>query len=225
MGSRSRPVSMVVVMEWIVAGARAAIGVVFVSAALSKLGRRRWTEFRAAVTALVPAARGSRSTALAGMAVIADWTVVLLLALPGRAGVVAGLGLAASALAVYTLVLAAAVRRGTGAPCRCFGASTRPVSGVQLIRNAALLVVTVAGLAAAGLSGDSGSEAVPDAALWVAAGAGGLLGAVLTVFEDLADLFTEPVRPGASTAGPPLTTRRPPATTQEHHTTTQEHQR
>ncbi|MFI5783724.1 MauE/DoxX family redox-associated membrane protein [Nocardia sp. NPDC051570] len=185
--------------------ARAAIGVVFALAAISKTSHPARTEFRTAVTGLVPRARGTSAALLAAAVIATEWVIVVLLALPNRVTTVAGFGLAAITLAAFTTAIAAAIRRGTTTPCRCFGTSTRPVSRIQLARNIILLAVTATGvtttLLAIALS--TGRSTIPIVGLCIAAGTGALIGAVLTVFEDLADLFTTPTPPSAA-----ATTRR-----------------
>lgn len=78
---------------------------------------------------------------------VAELSVAAALVVAPRVGAGAALVL----LAAFTLVLAAAVRRGAGVGCACFGstaAAARPVSGVELVRNAGLLVLTAAALGA-----------------------------------------------------------------------------
>ncbi len=176
-------------VAYVAVGSRAAVGVVFLFAAASKIGRRRRADFRATVTGLVPGARGTRAHALAAAVTVVEGAVVLLLAQPSRSAGVAGLGLAIAALTVFTYVIAAGLRRSTSTPCRCFSTSTRPVSGVHITRNVLLLAVSGLGLAACLADGTGPVQA---AGLWVAVGAGALLGLVLTAFDDLTDLFFAP---------------------------------
>ncbi|MFD7233921.1 MauE/DoxX family redox-associated membrane protein [Streptomyces syringium] len=168
---------------------RAAIGTVFLLAAAAKAGRHRQADFRTAVTGLVPRARGVTATGIAAAVTLTECAVALLLALPGRAAATAGFTLAAIALTAFTTAIAAAIRRGTTTPCRCFSTSDRPLSGTQLTRNSILLGITLTGLAAS-LAADAASAQA--ALLWVAGGAGVLLGAALAVFDDLADLLAGP---------------------------------
>ena len=105
------------------------LAAVFVRAAAAKLARPAATV--AGFTALgVPAAPlSARAVPLVELA-----TAAALLAAP-RVGAVVGLFL----LAVFTGLLARAVRTGTQAPCNCFGAARAdPVSWVDLVRNALL---------------------------------------------------------------------------------------
>jgi Methylamine utilisation protein MauE len=58
---------------------------------------------------------------------------------------------AAAVLAVFTAVVARAVRAGETFPCACFGNEQRPLSAATIVRNLALLAAAGAGLAAAAL--------------------------------------------------------------------------
>ncbi|MFI7002032.1 MauE/DoxX family redox-associated membrane protein [Nocardia sp. NPDC050175] len=157
---------------------------------------------------LIRPPRYSVASTFAAMIIATEWVIVALLAIPNPITTVAGFGLAAIALAAFTTAIAAAIGRGTTTPCRCFGTSTHSVSRIQLARNIVLLSVTTTGLTttllAIALHADS--AATPVAGLWIAAGIGALIDAVLTVFEDLADLFITPPSP------PTVTTRRSAAT-------------
>lgn len=99
------------------------------------------------VTDLPATARGFRALGLPAAYSLARATVagevvvaVLLVAVP-RAGGVA----AAAVVAVFSAVVAEALRRGVDAPCACFGSrSRRPVSRWQLARNAVLALAALA---------------------------------------------------------------------------------
>jgi hypothetical protein len=79
------------------------------------------------------------------VALVAAEAAAAALLLP-EATAVAGLALAAALLAGFSVVILVVTRRGVQAPCRCFGASTRPLGYPHAARNAllaaaALLVV------------------------------------------------------------------------------------
>ena len=116
------------------------LAAVFVRAGAAKLARPASTV--AGFTALgVPAA------AISARAVpfVELTTAAALLAAP-RVGAAAGLFL----LALFTGLLARAVRTGSQAPCNCFGAARAdPVSRVDLVRNALLAGLAVLATAAA----------------------------------------------------------------------------
>jgi hypothetical protein len=63
--------------------------------------------------------------------------------------VTAGLVVALGLLIVYTAGLAAVRIRGLPVACNCFGASNRPVSWYDVVRNILLAGVSIAGLAVA----------------------------------------------------------------------------
>lgn len=93
-------------------------------------------------------------------------------------------------LAVLTVGVASAIRRGTGTRCACFGSSTRLLSGRHLVRNGVLLGAATVALA---LSVGSPGPPVEPAAGLVGAAAGVVLAVVVVRLDDLIDLF-QPVR-------------------------------
>lgn len=181
-------------MAYVMVGLRAAVGMVFLVAAVSKSGGRgSFERFRDGVAVLVPQVAPAATVVAVAVALV-EWGVVVLLAVPGT--VPAGFGLAGSALAVFVAVLVAAVRRGVGVPCRCFGSSARPVGVAGLWRNGLLWGAAVAGLVlqpfASAIPGGVGSVAF-------AAVAGALAGLVLVFLDEVVELF--------SGAGPAVTVR------------------
>ncbi|QIS15137.1 MauE/DoxX family redox-associated membrane protein [Nocardia arthritidis] len=166
--------------------ARIALVTVFAAAVAAKFGAAARSRFRAAVAGLVPRLRGRPAESVATAVIVTEWAVTITLLLPGIAGFV----LAAATLTAFTIAIAAAVRRGATTACHCFGRSARPVSGVQLVRNLLLLMVTGIGLATTATGHHP--RAISD--WWIAAFAGVVLGASLIVFDDLADL----IRPAPS---------------------------
>jgi hypothetical protein len=119
------------------------IGLTFLASAAGKL--RDLRAFRQAVVDLagLPAA-ADRPVAIGTVA--AEGLVVLGMAV-GHLGLPVGFGLAAALLVLFSIVLAAALRRRMTVACNCFGAGERPVSWYDLARNAALLACCGAGLA------------------------------------------------------------------------------
>ncbi|MBV9691555.1 MAG: hypothetical protein JO202_17790 [Ktedonobacteraceae bacterium] len=76
--------------------------------------------------------------------------VVLLLGGLVWSGVLlAGMLLALGLLVVFSSALISVMIRGLQVPCGCFGTDDRPVATVDLVRNAGLIVLSVAGLATA----------------------------------------------------------------------------
>ena len=79
-------------------------------------------------------------------------------------------------LAAFTVVLARAIAKGTGAPCACFGSArraTEPVSGVELVRNAMLAALAI--VATGAPAGDTGVPSLPALVIVTVAVAAGRL--------------------------------------------------
>ncbi|WP_061983603.1 MauE/DoxX family redox-associated membrane protein [Amycolatopsis regifaucium] len=184
-------------MCYVVFGCRCALIVVFAMSAMSKSrNRESFAAFRRATVELVPAARG-HGTSLAVSVVVAELLVVAGLVVPNTATV--GL-LAASALCTaFTVAIAAALRRGVTASCRCFGGSATPLGARHLVRNALLIVLAVLALVLPGRD-DVGSD---PAALLLAAGAGVVVASLVISFDALADLFLGGPPPSTITKGSP----------------------
>lgn len=110
----------------------------------------------------------------------------------------AELALAATALLilVFAAGIAVVIRRGTRAPCPCFGtASSRPLGRAHLIRNLSLLAVVCVGLVAVPLA--HGRLAVAGTVL--AAGTGAVTALLFIRWDDLAGLFA-PIPPSLGTS-------------------------
>ena len=170
-------------MHYVALAVRVLIGVVFLVSGGTKVREPR--EFARSVRGLglVPSSWAGR-VALAVTAL--ELAVPVLLAVP--AAVPVGFGLAGVLLLAFTAAIGVALRRGTTAPCRCFGASQLPLGRRQLTRNVLLLVV----LAAAAPGAGAASGDLRGAAIAVPAG---LVCALLVVFfDELAELFAGPVR-------------------------------
>lgn len=164
-------------MEYLRIGCACLVGLVFAVSAISKL--RDFDGFARSVPALVPA-RPGRSRLLATATTALEALVPPLLIAPPTASY--GFGLAVVLLAAFTTAIAAAIRRGHRATCRCFGPPSVPLGPRHLVRNGALLVWAVLG----GLS----PGGLPPAGGVAVAAASGLVGAVLIVsLDDIVDLF------------------------------------
>jgi hypothetical protein len=170
-------------VDYLALTCRCVIGGVFLFAVLSKVRQRSAREaFLVAVSAFAP----KLPSAPVGVAVAAaEFVIVLLVALPATA--FAGLVFATGVLAVFSAVLWWALRRGVSATCQCFGVSEAPISRVQLVRNAALIGVALAGavaqLAAPGVPLHPGGVAV---SLGIAV----VLVILVILADDLASLFS-----------------------------------
>ncbi|HEU5271734.1 MAG TPA: MauE/DoxX family redox-associated membrane protein [Jatrophihabitans sp.] len=163
---------------------RWSIGLTFAVSAIGKA--RDLRGFELAVTELRALPAGlARPAALA--TVLAEALVVLALAV-GRLALPIGFGLAAGLLLLFSVVLAAALRRRTTVSCNCFGASERPISGYDLIRNGALLACC-----AAGLAGYASTDRQPPAEVIVLLGLmAGCFALIVTNAEDIVELLRKP---------------------------------
>lgn len=170
-------------MSVLVFGCRCVLLLVFAVSAVSKVrGPGSFAAFRAATAALLPraAVRASRPVAIA--VVTAEVAVVVALAVPST--VYFGSMLAAGLLAGFTVAVAAALRRGTTASCRCFGASATRLGARHLVRNGALLALAGGALLT---TARPGGEPV---ALVLTAGVAVVVALLVISFDELVDLFT-----------------------------------
>jgi hypothetical protein len=162
---------------------RACLGLVFLTAAASKVRRRTdWRAFRASVGALLPTPMRGAAAWAATAVVLLELSIPLLVSTPGPAP--AGLGVAICLLAVFTATVIAARLRGIRTPCRCFGPSTAPPGARQAVRNILLLTLAVAGLAAGAAQHDSGTTATTV----VGVSLGLICAAMFMALDDILDL-------------------------------------
>lgn len=174
-------------MVYVVMGCRALVAVVFVVSVVSKVrSRKAYAEFVAATRQLAPPPLVAAARPMAAAVVGMELAAVLLVAVPPT--VLFGFGVAAVLLAAFSGAILLALRRGERAPCRCFGSSAQPLGYTQVVRNAALLAVSVLG-AAGGLS-TAGVTELPGVVLAVAAG--GILAMLAIMADDIAALFRDP---------------------------------
>ncbi|GAA0581565.1 MauE/DoxX family redox-associated membrane protein [Actinomadura livida] len=178
-------------MGYVVLACRCMLGLVFVASVMGKVrGRGAFAGFVRATGRLGPGWVVSRVPAgvLAGGVLAAEAAVPVLLVLPETAR--AGFVLAGLLALAFTVTVMAALRRRDRAPCNCFGASTRPVGGVHLVRNVVLAVSAALGLAAGAAAGP-----LEPAGVVAAMVAGVVAAAVMVTSDDLADLFRPGVAP------------------------------
>jgi hypothetical protein len=163
---------------------RLLLATVFGIALVGKVsGRAAWTAFEDSLRAMavVPdrhvaaAARGSAATEAA---------IVVCLLIPSAAVGAAGFVLAAGLLAVFAYAITAVVRRKQSVPCRCFGASSTPLSVRHILRNAALIVVALLGAATAVTSTPT---QLPG--LVLAGVIGAVIGMLVAALDDLVSLL------------------------------------
>jgi hypothetical protein len=158
-------------------GCASLIGWVFLASALSKL--RHFGEFRRSLPALAPVRPGLVRPLAAAVAAAEAAVPVLLLIRPVMSY---GFALGGGLLGAFTAAIAAAMKHGRRAPCRCFGASSTPLRAGHLIRNAILLTAAAAGGLARGAP-------PPVAGVTVALAAGSLAAILVVAFDDLVYLF------------------------------------
>lgn len=171
-------------MQYVAIGCRAALAIVFLLAVTGKVvGRGSFREFTASVVAMrvIPAHAAKLA---ASASVTAEALVVVLMASPFKVTTIAGCALAGLLSITFSGAIAASLRRGNRAPCRCFGRSATPLGARHLARNAILLIVSVAGVAAS-----LGTGGVHAAAAIVAAGAGLFAGIAIAAYDDIAELL------------------------------------
>lgn len=180
-------------MGYLVLVASSTLWVVFAVSAVSKLrNRTAYAAFAASTRRLLPA--GSPAAARVVATLVAGAEVAVVLALPVLPAV--GLALAAILLSAFSVAIGVAVRRGVTAPCRCFGASSRPLGASQAARNAVLALLALSGAALGG----SGYRGVTPAGVAIAV-FGAVVLALLTIFfDDVTDPFTVGSAPAAGRA-------------------------
>jgi hypothetical protein len=171
-------------VNYVEIGCRAALGVVFLTSAATKLsGRASFAEFVASLRRMDVVPRRLAGP-IGGLVVTGEVAVVVFLALPFTASAATGFGLAALLLCGFTGAIVVSLRRGRQTTCRCFGASTVPLGRRHVARNAVL--VAAAGL---GLAGTVMGGSAQPLALFLAVVAGLTAGGLLTVLDDVVALF------------------------------------
>jgi hypothetical protein len=163
---------------------RMMLGTVFAVSVFSKVrSQAAWRSFRSWLMSLPLAPLRWRPAPLVLAAV--EFAVLVLLAVPAAAltGLVAGSLLCLS----LTVGLMLAERRWARQPCNCFGASSEPLGHHQVVRNALLLSVALAGL----VCGVAASRQLTAGAATALVLLGGLASALLVLFStDIAALLS-----------------------------------
>lgn len=171
-------------MPYVEVASRLLLATVFAIALAGKVSSRAaWTAFEESLRAMavVPAPR----VALAAKGSVATETaIVVLLLVPARAAGMAGFVLAAGLLAVFTYAITTVVRRKQAISCRCFGASTTPLSVRHIVRNSALIAVALLGAVAT-----AGTTAAQLPAAVLAGVVGAVIGMLVAVLDDLVALL------------------------------------
>ncbi|MDX3190467.1 methylamine utilization protein MauE [Streptomyces sp. MN03-5084-2B] len=162
-------------MEYLRAAAAALIAVVFAASAFSKL--RDFRGFARSVPALVP--MPARWVTPVSVAVVGTELASAVL-VPVTA--VGGFVLATALLLAFTVAIAASLRRGRRAPCRCFGATETPIGPRHLVRNTVLICFAVLGALAP-------EQLPPVAGAAVAVAAGAVVAVLVIAMDDIAVVF------------------------------------
>lgn len=188
-------------MHYLVLGCVVTLWVVFLVSAAGKLrGRSAHSRFVRATGQLLPPGTPGAPVIAAVVVAAEAAELILLPVLP-----VVGLLLAAALLLTFGAAVLAAVARGATAPCRCFGASVRPLGRAHAGRNGALglsALVAAVGAATAPVAGGTGLVADLHPGGVGVAVFGALVLAVLTIaFDDVADLFSDRQTPAGAGAG------------------------
>ena len=171
-------------MHYVIIFSRVFLGLVFLWSAASKVWpSAAFRSFRRTVGHVAPWLR-RRSAPFAVLAVMAEAVVVVTLTVPATVGV--GFALATLLLLAFTAGLLGVLRRGANVACHCFGDGDEPVAPRHVVRNAALLLTAVAGLAAWLTAPDGG--VVTAAGLLVAGGLAVVLTLLTVALEDLTAL-------------------------------------
>jgi hypothetical protein len=175
-------------------GCAVALGAVFGTSLVTKLGRVRFRAFVGSAGPLELFPVGWRSR-VAGVVVAAElvvttavlgWGVSVALGRhPGWLRLV-GFGGAGCVLVGFTVGISIALRRGERAPCQCFGASATPMGLAHIVRNLVLIATTVFGA----VSGES-SAALEPAGVVLAVVVGAFVAAVIVNVDHVVELFRD----------------------------------
>ncbi|WP_192810177.1 MauE/DoxX family redox-associated membrane protein [Actinomadura rudentiformis] len=176
-------------MDYVYFGCRCLIGAVFIASVAGKTGNASFREFtratRTLLAALLPRKVSRKAAQPVSVAVLAAEVSVPVMLAPA-ATVRLGLGVAAVLLLGFGVFIAAALKRGVNASCRCFGTSSAaPLRKHHLFRNALLIAAALAGMAGPRDLGSAHTGGL------VLAGGVGLVVAVLVArMDDLIYLVT-----------------------------------
>ncbi|BCJ34631.1 hypothetical protein Athai_21340 [Actinocatenispora thailandica] len=185
-------------MGYVEFGLRVFLAGVFAVAAGGKRGTAGRQEFVAATGRLLPSRFAGTARPVATVVRWLEWAIVLLLVV-GGAGAVAGFALVLLSSIGFGLAIVAALRRGEAAPCRCFGASSAPLSRVHVARNVLLALAALAGawLAPGGVAAIPVAPGLGVAGVLVALVAGAVAAALMVRLDEVVDLFGAASTPGA----------------------------
>ena len=171
-------------MAYVLIASRCALALLFLYSAITKLrGPGGFRAFRLSVQQmrlLPPGLVGP----VAVTVVAAELLIPALLV--SRFTVIAGLSGALALLIALTVAVILVVRRGSAAPCRCFGASNVPLGRSHVARNIGLIIVAALGLVAWASGTD---QATRPAGVIVSLGVALILVFIAATLDDLVALF------------------------------------
>lgn len=171
-------------MQYVGLAARFLIGAVFLVSALTKLTSGvRYRSFVRATRRMRIVPR-NLVTAAAITVAASEVAIVVLLAVPVDLVATAGFAVAFGLLAAFTAGIVVAVKDGQTEPCACFGKSTTPIGTQHAFRNGFLMLAAVLG----GIGTLTGGTLAFGLAA-VAAVGGLVFGGLVTMFDDLYELF------------------------------------
>lgn len=173
-------------MSYVDPACRGLLAAVFLVAVVGKVrSRAAFSAFAASLAdvSLLPV-RLRRAAAVGVTA--AEAVAAILLLTPLTEAAVAGFALAFALLAVFAAAVALALRRGEAIRCLCFGSDAGAMDRSHVVRNAVLAAVALTGL----ISSLTSTAAAAPAGLIGAAGAGVVLGALATRWDDLRYLLS-----------------------------------
>jgi hypothetical protein len=167
-------------------GCATLLGVLFGSAVFAKLPGKRFRGFAASsgLLTILPAATRHAAAVVTVVTevVITVTTAAFVLTRTPWLGL-AGFGVATALLAVFSVAIGIALKRGDHRPCRCFGVTAAPLGPIHLYRNSAMIVAAIVGAAA------SGSTAIAPAGLLIAVFTGCCGAAIAIRLDDIAAVF------------------------------------
>lgn len=169
-------------MAYVLIASRCALALLFLYSAITKLrGPGGFRAFRSSVQQMRLLPPG-----LVGPVAVTVVAAELLIAglLVSRFTVIAGLSGALALLIALTVAVILVVRRGSAAPCRCFGASNVPLGWSHVVRNIGLIIVAALGLVASGAD-----QATQSAGVIVSLGVALILVLLAATLDDLVALF------------------------------------
>ena len=170
-------------MQYVDVAVRTLLAVMLAVAVTGKVSSRsNWAAFVASLRDMKII--GESWTRAAAIATVFTETAITVLALvPVRAAGTAAFVVATGLLGALTIAVAVVVRGGTAVTCRCMGASDTPLGMHHVVRNTALVAISLLGLAGSLAPGGFQAPMVAIAAM-----AGLFVGLLITRWDDLATL-------------------------------------